>query len=164
MSYPMNGSFVVIEQEQESKTDCYFNTFYYLVISFVYAAFLCVLVNRMLNNEGIEQHCSEKNMPQFGSDEYMTKKTKCEKLRKQFSNKKFVYLVVLGIISIVGGVSVAHTCPEYCTGGSGVAVGGLLVVVYETLVNWTELRDDVKIIMLGSALLATFYASTRYMF
>jgi hypothetical protein len=153
--------FLVIEKEQEIE-DCNFNYLFYVVISFVYAGFLCVLVDRILDSEGLEKNCSYKNIIKYDTAEYTARTEKCTKLKKEFENKKFVYLMALGVLSIIGGISAARASPEYCTGGAGIAVGGMLVIFYETLINWYDLRTDAKILMLGVSLIALFYGSTKY--
>jgi hypothetical protein len=163
MSFPRNQGFIVIEEEEVSNVkDTEFNYLFYIVIAFVYAGFLITLVDRLLNSEKLEKECSWDRLLKHTGTEYTSANDKCKKMRKEFDNKKFIYLITAGLLSIAGGITAAHSNPSFCTGGAGVAVGGVFIVLYETLANWHDLRNDVKIIMLGLSLLALFYGSTRY--
>lgn len=162
MSFPRNQSFIVIEDDVSNNKDTEFNYLFYIVIAFVYAGFLITLVDRLLDSEKLEKECSWNHLLNYTGTEYTSTNDKCKKMRKDFDNKKFIYLITLGLVSIAGGCTIVHSNSSFCTGGAGVAVGGAFIVLYETLANWHELRNDVKIFMFGIALLALFYGSTRY--
>jgi len=148
---------LVIDQDtsldqNNDKTE--FSYLFYILIAFVYAGLLITVVNKLLDGDKIKKHCSY--------DSLSNDTKKCEKIKKEFENKKFIYLIALGVMSVVGGVSAARSNPAYCTGGSGVAAGGFLIIIFETLSNWYELRTNVKIFMLGAALISLLYGSSRY--
>jgi len=162
MSFPRNQGYIVIEEEESNVNDSEFNYLFYIVIAFVYAGFLITLVDRLLDSERIEKVCSWNNLLKLTGTEYTSANDKCKKIRKTFDNTKYCYLITLGLLSIAGGITAVHSDPSFCTGGAGIAVGGVFIVLYETLAYWNEIRNDVKIFMLGIALLALFYGSTRY--
>jgi hypothetical protein len=163
MSLPLNQGYIVIEEDQVSNDkDIEFNYLFYVLIAFVYFEFLLTLVDILLDREKLEKECSWVRLLQYTGTEYKSTNDKCKKMRKDFDNKKFIYLITLGLLSIAGGCTIVHSNTAFCTSGAGVAVGGAFVVLYETLANWHELRNDAKIFMFGIALLALFYGSSRY--
>lgn len=161
-------SILVIEQDQTDQKDDYsdgaFSYFFYAFIAIVYAAFLFVLVDKLIDSEGLEKECGSTPDYQFiltQEDESTEKINKCSKLRKDFKNKKFVYLLTLGVISAIGGFAAISNDRKYLTAGSGIALGGLWVVIYEILANWIDLKPNVKIFMLGAALVTLLYGSVK---
>jgi hypothetical protein len=149
---------LVIEQDSTSYNSLDVCT--YLTIGFIYAVFLSLLVDRILNYNRVEQVCDTKGM-MFGTTQYNTRQDACEKAKTDYNSKKFAYMVVIGFLSVLGGAYVARLDDKYMTGGSGVAFGGLLTVIYFVIYNWTNLNKDFQIFILGLTFAGLLYGSTR---
>lgn len=155
---PYNDMLVI---EQESGDDnSNLDYFTYITIGFVYVFFLSLLVDRLLNYDRVEQICDTKNM-QYGTDQYNTRVNVCKKTTNDYDTKKFMYMVVLGVLSVLGGGYLVQSDPRYTTGGCGVALGGVISIIYYTTCNWSNINKDVRVIVLGLTFALLFYGSTR---
>lgn len=129
-------------------------------LGFVYVFFLSLLVDRLLNYDRVEQICDTKEM-QYGTDQYKTRLNVCKKVNSEYDTKKFMYMVVLGVMSVMGGAYMVQSDPKYTTGGAGVALGGMISIIYYTTYNWSNINKDVRVIVLGLTFALLFYGSTR---
>jgi len=161
MSYfnPMNDSVVVIE-ETETKIDSYC-ILIYITIAFVYAIFLSLLVDRILNYDRVEKVCNVSIMPYFNkSEEESPDKFKmCQDAKKEYDTQKFIYMIVLGLLSLFGGAFLARYDNNYTTGGMGVALGGIFLILYYTVANWTMLNRNLQTVVLGLTFAILFIGS-----
>jgi Na+/proline symporter len=131
----------------------------YLTIGVVYFLFLQLLVDRFLGYEKIEKSCTSKNIIN-NPDEYGKL---CTKLRDEFELKKYVYMVVLGALSMGGGLYLAKSDKTYLVGGCGLALGGLWAMIWFTLINWSRLNRNFQFLILGLVLISMLARSAHLM-
>ena len=157
MPYPYNDM-LVIEQDVSDgyETTDYFT---YLTIGFVYVFFLSLLVDRYLKYDQVEKVCDISTVQT--NEQYKTRMASCKKANDEHNKKKFMYMVVLGVVSILGGSYMTQRDPKYAIGGCGVTLGGMFSVIYYTIYNWSTINKDVRIILIGLAFALLFYGSTR---
>jgi len=161
--YPhQSNDVIVIEQGDDIEMS---NTQYYLyiVIGVVFAFFVSLLVDRFLDYEKIEKKCDTNNIGDlmYNTEQYKKRKADCDPIKKDYDTKKFVYMVVIGIFGLFIGSYLAAQDPAFAIGGSGVAFGSSMLVIYYTVVNWSLIQKDLQIVVLGLAFLALFYGSIR---
>src|SRR6185503_14458635 len=135
----------------ERDSDYEFNNFdylTYLAIGFIYVFLLSVLIDRILNYERVEKICSTQNM-QIGSEQYNEQIDDCKKAINAHNSKKFMYMIIVGVASILGGGYLARYDDRFMTGGLGIALGGLMAVIYFTISNWNTINRDFQIVLLG---------------
>jgi len=157
---------LVIDQDP-SNSDYNFDAasgYVYVVIAFVYAFFLALLVDKILDTDRIDKAC---NVPAWGYnqsqqelDQLQNMQNKCDKVRKDLNTSKFTYMMVLGVASILGGAYISKSDRRYAVGGWGMSLGGAMIVLYYTFVNWYMLDKWCQVIVLGGAFGALFYGST----
>jgi len=131
----------------------------YLTIGIVYFLFLQLLVDRFLGYEKIEKVCTLKNII---SDPDGHGKL-CTKLNDDYELKKYVYMVVLGALSMGGGLYLAQSDEMYLVGGCGLALGGLWSMLWYTLINWSRLNRNFQFLILGLVLISMLGRSTHLM-
>jgi hypothetical protein len=161
-------SVLIIDQDQtgfrdnDSEPDG-LNYFFYAFIAIVYAAFLFVLVDKLIDSDDVEKQCGSIPLIQYVAEdgESVGKIKKCKKLRKDANGKKFVYLLIFGVLSAIGGFAAISNDKKYLTAGSGIALGGLWVVFYEIIINWSDLNTNAKIFFLGASLATLLYGSVK---
>lgn len=116
-----------ISQDEPCTTLDYFIS---LTIGFVYVFFLSLLVDRLLNYDRVDQICNTGNAGAAGNAQvvldikYSTQDGACEKVRNDYNTRKFIYMVVLGVLSIIGGGCLAKN-EKYATSGTGIVIGGV---------------------------------------
>ncbi|VBB18737.1 hypothetical protein YASMINEVIRUS_1269 [Yasminevirus sp. GU-2018] len=148
---------LVIEQEESPSLYDTSNYYIYIAIAFVYAFFMALLVDRLLNYDRVEKVCDTSSVK--GQD-YTDRYQACRKAQKEYDTRKFTYMIVLGVFSIFGGAFLARSDKMYETGGWGVSAGGLMLVIYYTVANWGILDKNVQVAVLGLTFFALFYGST----
>jgi len=147
-------------QQNTYYSDYHFDSasyYIYMTIAFVYVFFMSLLVDRLLDYDRIDKMCSFTGL--VGSD-YATRLVACNQAKKDYEVKKFTYMIMIGVLSIFGGTVLASTDKKYATGGWGISTGGIMLVIYYTIVNWSLLDKNVQIGVLGTTLIALFYGST----
>jgi hypothetical protein len=105
----------------------------------------------LLNSEKVDKICRNNGAS--------NKLKLCEKAEAVYDEKKFTYMIVLGILSIFGGALIARTGVAYSASGCGISFGGMMLVLYFTIKNWNTLSKNLQITILGLALFALMYGS-----
>lgn len=126
-----------------------------LAIAFLYAFFVSYLFNKILGEQFANKSC------------YMLDKKEdiaaCDAQVLAFNEKKFSFMIIIGVLSILVGTYAASSNPRYGVAGWGVSTGGLLLVIYYVIMNWWRLDTNLKLVILGSSLAGIIYGSTRFM-
>jgi len=163
------GDIILIERENDygdrDMTHMYdfssFDYFTYIAIGFVYAFLVSLIVSRILNYDRVEKECDMKNMT-IDNPQRTAHVETCRKAMNDFDSKKFFYMIIIGVLSILGGAYMAKVDHRYMTGGLGIALGGLMTIIYFTLYNWSSLGKDFQLILLGLTFVLLFYGSTHF--
>ena len=147
---PVGHDVMVVEKEiiEDCPND---STYFYVyaVTAFVYAFFVALLVDRLLKYEDVEKVCKGNNS------------ALCLKAEKAFNNKKFIYMMILGVFSVFSGAYIAGSNPGLRTGGISVCAGGAMLLLYYTVLNWSNIDKNVQLAILGTTFFTLFYGSTK---
>lgn len=137
-----------------------FNYITYLIVGFVYFYFLSLVVDKYLKIDKLEKTCDTKDLD-VNSTKYKTKQDLCKVLNEKYNNTKFVYMLVLGMLSITAGGYLVRSNPRYLTSGLGVSLGGFIAIVYYTVLNWSRFGRNYQLLVLGSTLFVMVYGSVK---
>jgi hypothetical protein len=141
---------IIVEKDLNISNDKNTTSFYiYIVTAFVYAFFIANLVERLLNYDHVEKVCK--------NNDVLT----CINTEKAFNNKKFIYMMILGILSVFGGAYISLVSPEFKTGGCEVCTGGILLLIYYISINWGNINKNMQVGALGIAFFSLFYGSMK---
>lgn len=159
----------MIVTEQNMKKMNTIDYIIYIAIGLVYAVLLSIIIDRFLDYDSINKLCDNRYLYV-----YQTKNNEgndninknididaCEKARTNYEKAKFAYMIILGVLSLLGGGYLAYNNPKYMTGAYGVALGGLFTIIYFICKSWVTIGKDYKIFVLGLTFAALFYGSTR---
>jgi hypothetical protein len=124
--------------------------FMYVTIAIVYVTLLMMVIDRVMGFDVMDKRIDNE-------EDFIRK----DVLRKELDDKKFMYQVAAGAISLLGGSYVVATSNNYDTFGLGVGLGGLFTVIYTTIGNWDRFGSNTKIGVLGATLLALGYGSSK---
>jgi len=139
----------------------------YITIAFVYAFFFSNLINRIVKT-GIDKKCEDDRFYSYVTlDGYQDKNKKltdveismCDKMQKDSEDKKFIYLMIVGSLSVLLAGILVRKETNYEIAGMGIGLGGFLTIIYQLLKNWHRLSDDFKIGVLGILLTGLIYGS-----
>jgi hypothetical protein len=159
MSYSaQQNDYFVNDQSSNYQFDmsqCYIH----ITIAFVYVFFLALLVDRILDYDSVEKIC---NFTGITEQVYLDKRKMCDKSRKDYEERKFTYMIMIGVISIFGGALLTKIDKTYTTGGWSVSTGGMMLVIYYTIMNWNSLDKNLQVIVLGTTFAVLFYGSTMF--
>ncbi len=135
-----------------------------IVIGFVYAFFLALLFDRILGYDRIDRLCNINNMyPLNKSDEGKRMNlTACKKAQYDYDVQKAGYMIIIGILSMLLGGYLIKQDPKYATGGMGIGVGGIFLIIYYICANWTKMSSNLQILILALTFLLLFFGSTQY--
>lgn len=128
---------------------------YCIVIAVLFAFFVSYLFNKLLDVDSIA-NCYSKAKKVEDLDT-------CSAMKTAFDEKKFSFMVIIGILSILVGTYMASADPKYGVAGWGISSGGMLLVVYYILINWWRLDTNFKLLILGTSLAGIIYGSIRFM-
>lgn len=81
----------------------------------------------------------------------------CDKESNALENKKFMYMVVIAIASIIIAVLTKSLPVTY-----GVGAGSIILLLYTIFMNWHSMYEGTKILIMGLALVVLLYASMKY--
>ncbi len=137
---PINEIYVIDRDndfETQGNRDIYdfssFDYFTYIAIGFIYAFLVSLLVNRILNYERVEKVCDVGKEIKIDDPQRNARGAACRKAVDEYDSKKFFYMIIIGVVSMLGGGYLARSDPRYMTGGLGVALGGLMTIIYFTI-------------------------------
>lgn len=151
---PIDSSIIDQERNPNFYTSSYL---IYITIAFVYAFFLALLVDRLLNyDDNVEKVCDVSNLT---GQEYIDRNQVCRDAQKKYDSQKFVYMIIIGVLSIFGGIFLVKYDTDYTTGGMGVTLGGVALILYYTLANWSMLNRDLQVTVLGLTFFILFFGS-----
>lgn len=160
-----NSINTVYPNQPIEKTSNGLDSFYIeLAIAFVYAFFIALLVDRLLGYDNVDKLCEHTGFIRsltspLTDPNYETKRKACEDAKKDYEKKKFTYMILIGVASIFAGVLMAKANNSYSTGGWGVALGGLFLIIWYTIMNWYSLDKTFQVAILGVAFVALFCGS-----
>lgn len=136
----------------------------YITIAIVYVTLMSMVIDRFLNIEGINDRCEFRLRANMSEEEQAAedeRQKNCDDMRREYRDKYFAYNVTLGVASmLVGGYAIMQN-DSYATAGAGVALGGTLAVIYNTILNWHRITTDLKIVIMAVALVAMVYGSVK---
>lgn len=154
---PQTNDFLVIERDITSSSQCNTPDYYtYLAIAFIYAFFMALFVDKLLNFDQVEKVCEAPNTTGSVSTD---KIQACKKAQDEYNTRKLTYMIILGVCSVFGGAFLAGSNKMYETGGCGVATGGSLLILYYTAMNWKRFDKNVQLAILGLSFIVMFYGS-----
>lgn len=165
MSY---NDMIVIEQSDDSDYRFDFDYFTCIAIGFVYVFFLSLIVDRLLNhdlleqvNDAMEQVYNTKDKKY--ADQYNARIKEHNKVIAAYNTQKFIFMIILGVMSIMSGGYLANCDARYAMSGRGIALGGVISIIYYTAHDWTNINKDIKVIVLGLTLAFLLYGSTQHL-
>jgi hypothetical protein len=132
----------------------------YMTIGLIYAILMSLVVDQLLEVELVDKACDFDNnneqesvRPQLpvnqATDNFVTKYKTCKIVRDKFASKKFIYISILGVISVFAGGYLAVSDPKYHIVGSGVVLGGLWAMAYYTIYNWYNIDRYTQLAIIG---------------
>lgn len=141
----------------------------YLVIGLIYALLMSLIVDKVLDHSKVDKACSMDSgmrIISYSGTSHNTKYTNdadriCDVLTKKYKSKKFTTMIMLGVCSMLLGAFFISNSPEYHTGSLGISLGGVLMIIYYIMRNWSSLNENLKIGVYGSTLMMLLYGSTK---
>ena len=82
-----------------------------------------------------------------------------ENARKMFDNKKFIFLLVVGV---VGSIISTMFYQKYKGVSIGTNIGSFVTMCYATYVNWQNINEIGKLALSGLSLSALIYSGIKY--
>ena len=83
-------------------------------------------------------------------------------------NKSVIFILIAGVMGVVmakllfeESVDKTKTKVKQSVIGSGLWLGGILLIITSIFVNWQTLSDDIKLLMIGVTLVALIYYSKK---
>ena len=123
----------------------------------IFAFFASNAFDLYMENSKIEDQCKNYKYDDYNNSNYNNCiKDKNQKLN-ELKNKKFIFFIVIGIISIILAYYI-QTLPAK----GGIAGGGVLLILYGLIVNWTSMDDKTKLLVLGGGLSTLITVSYKY--
>ena len=140
----------------------------YLAIGLAYVILMSLVVDQLLGVELVDKACSFDSIGQTAgqtveksTDKFLAKYGTCKAVSNTFDSKKFVYMIVIGAISIFAGGYLAKSDPKYLTGGMGIALGGFWAIIYYTAYNWHSINRYIQLVIVGLLFAALVMGSIR---
>lgn len=160
--YNTAGDILVIERESDSQP----NPYVYITIAFVYAFLVSLIVDKMLNYSRVEKVCENRiELQDILNDkklkEHSAQREVCLKASDAYDEQKFTYMFAIGILSFLGGSMIARYEKSLATGGMGLSIGGIVIVVHQIFKNWAKLKE-LRIFLLAVVFIALFYGSSAH--
>ena len=173
------------------KENKYVGYFFGIPIALLYGVFFTKLVNLMMGYEKIDKQCegikypfaprgslfytgaSPKTDPRDQA-RYEKEKEEYDKCRdkrqmelEELKKRKFNVMMVIGFIGIIVGVilhkqSIAGG--QLQVAGAGLAVGGVLTMVYYIFENWWRMNEKSRLIVSGALLISLIYGSYQLLY
>jgi hypothetical protein len=131
----------------------------YMAIGIIYILFLAFILDRFLSYDRVENVCRVKD-EKPGSAQFNAKREECRNAVNDYDYKKFLYMLVIGFVSVFGGCCLARADPRYMTAGMGIALGGFIGIIYYTIYNWSSISKNIQVLILGLTLAVLLYGST----
>jgi hypothetical protein len=133
---------------------------YYILITLglTFAVLVYLIVSRAVNTTDIYAKCS------YASSEVVMhdgEELTCARLHEKTANKHLLFVTVLSVLGMLVGGSLYNNDPSTTVFGAGIALGGMLSLIYSVLYNWAYINEDIRIMILGSTLLVLGYGSTQ---
>jgi hypothetical protein len=159
----MNYEIMQNTQVSRSSSVSNFDYMIYVTIGIIYAVFISLLVDRSLNYDKVENTCDQIYNKSYRNnlDTSDDPKSECNKVTEDFHSRKYLAMIVVGVLSVFGGAYLGASNPMYATGGYGVALGGLYSIIFYTMYNWQNIDKDMKVVVLGLTLAGLFYGSIK---
>ncbi len=139
------------------------NSMIYLTIGFIYAVLLSLIIDKVIHADKYDAYCSWNSRANLTEAEQTERSVKCNEMEKNNSKQKFVYMIALGIISMISGAHIAQSYPAYSTSGVGIAFGGAMTTIWYVIIEWSSFSDSYKILILAAALAVLVYGSSKLM-
>lgn len=136
----------------------------YATIAIVYVTLMTMIVDRVLGGETLNEKCKFGFMPDMSAEEKKVedkRQKECDSLRNEYQDKKFAHMIILGVVSMLVGAYAVTLDESYVTAGAGVALGGAFAVIYNSALNWYRIGTDLKILILGAALVTMVCGSIK---
>lgn len=140
----------------------------YLAIGLAYVILMSLVVDQLLGVEVVDKACSFDSLGQNAgqsveqsTNKLLEKYGTCKAVKNTFDSKKFVYMIVIGAISIFAGGYLAKSDPKYLTGGMGIALGGMWAIIYYTAYNWYSINRYIQLVIVGLLFAALVMGSIR---
>jgi uncharacterized membrane protein len=136
----------------------------YVTIGVVYITLVSLLIDRVLGYDKMEEECKYRFMPNMTleqQEEEEIRQSQCKKRRREYQDKRFSHMMVVGVVSLLLGGYITTLEGSYNVAGAGVALGGVFGIVYTSVSHWHIIGSDLKIFMLAIALVSLAYGSTR---
>lgn len=123
---------------------------WYLIIpiGFLYPLFFSKLFDTMWNKEDLEKKLQQehRNIIQYKENQPRYYEEPREKLK--FENDKFAFMMLIGVIGMASGMYLTKNIRTSIVGLS-LATGGLLSILYSSVVNWNRIADYKKTGVIG---------------
>lgn len=74
--------------------------------------------------------------------------TETDENNKFFDTKKFYLLLSVGVLSVIIGSLIENKITNV-----GISFGGLLTIIYATYINWNNIHEYIKLLLIGVSLL-----------
>ena len=84
-----------------------------------------------------------------------------ETIRTQNNDNKYVFMIVIGILSIICGLFISQSYSNLNNIGISIATAGLFQTVLYTIYNWSNINDLSKLFVTGLAIIILFYSSSK---
>lgn len=165
---------IVVEREHGNSTDSNYDPMMglttgdfiiYLAIGLAYVILMSLVVDQLLEIELVDKACSFDNIGQMSvnqsTDKVLAKYGTCKTVKNTFDSKKFVYMIIIGAISVFAGGYLARSDPKYLTGGMGIALGGFWAIIYYTIYNWHSINRYIQLAIMGLLFAALVVGSIR---
>lgn len=151
--------------------------FFSIPIGLLYAVFFTKLANYIMEYPKIKNMCNDLSLAYFRSpstqknnnemNENDKKRFACyeerDKKMKEFNRKQFNIMMIIGLIGIIAGVILHKQGGNTQVAGSGIALGGLMLIVYFILTNWWTM-DELSRITISGTVLAVLIIGSYFIF
>jgi len=143
---------LVIEQDDFDYASFFVNLYIILLIIIVYIWFLDTLVDNCI---GLDQKyidfTNHPTIPIAGNFE-LKKFSDYLKAKKEYEYNKIKYMIIIGILSIIGGMLLTKS-ENYCSIGTAIAIAGGYLVLWFTSQNQFMMNRNFEILGLGITLI-----------
>jgi len=147
-------------------------------IAFVFVCLASMIIDKMLGLEAIDIECKyefdlavfdlvDPNKPETAVSKAKkaakkVKEEKCNAMRKDYNDKYFAYMMIVGVLTtLIGTYVIYSTDPTYVRMGAGLSLSGLFSIIYVLTCNWYNISTNQKILVLAIALAVLIYGSVK---
>lgn len=131
-------------------------------IAITYAFFTNSLTSRITGFGNVYKMCDNIEYQTYDNSDYKICNKKMNEQIEMLTKKNFMYMMALSLIGMIVGTILMSKYPSnMLDGGFGIALGAMLTMIYQLVLNWTTMKENFRLIVLGGIFVGLVMASYK---